>query len=235
MSLRVRVLAIALAGCAGGTATGPGDATAPREDAPVVPDDAVVDAGVVDAAIDGPPPAIVRIEEVYVDQSAGGAGTEYIEISGTPGGSLDGLSVRVIGSAGTSGVKHTYALSSTSGATMPSDGRWVIGGALVTASDRTLTTTSSGDDWNLDGTAGAIQLLRASASIQLVDVLGYGATVSPAMSLSAPTTTVEGTHEALPPSTRSLGRLAGSADGDNNMTDFCGQTATPGAANGACL
>jgi hypothetical protein len=231
VSVRGCLWTLALCACANSTASGSHDAAV---DGALT--DATVDSPGGDAALDAIPQAIVRIEEVYVDQSAMGAAYEYIEISGTPGGSLDGLSVRVIASAGTSGAKHTYALSTTAGTIMPADGRWVIGGILATGTDRTLTTSSGGDDWNLDGTAGAIQLLRASASTpDLVDVLGYGAPVTPAMSLGPPTATADGTHEALPSSTRSMGRLTGAPDTGSNMADFCGQTQSPGSANGACL
>jgi hypothetical protein len=233
VSVRRCLWTLALGACANSSASGGRDAAVDVASGDAANDAASIDAP-PDASPDATPQAIVRIEEVYIDQSAMGAAYEYIELSGTPGGSLDGLSVRVISASGASGVKQTYALSQTAGTVMPADGRWVIGGVLATGVDRSLVVSS--DDWNLDGTAGAIQLLRATgATPQLVDVLGYGAAVTAAMSLSAPTTTAEGTYEALPTSTRSLGRLAAAADTGNNMADFCGQTQSPGAANGACL
>jgi hypothetical protein len=225
--VRAALLALLVVGC-GSDNRGSARADA-RTDATGSDVDAATDAS-TDAAV-----AAFRIEEVGLDLNVSGANTEFVEISGEPGASLDNLAIRVIDSSGASGVKNTYALA-TAGTVMPADGRWVIGGALATV-DKVYTVGS--DDWDLDGTAGAIQLLRTTGPT-LLDVVGYSATgtaVTPASSLTAPTQTAEGSAENISTgaaSANGIGRAAGGADTDNNATDFCLQAKTAGAANGTC-
>jgi len=224
----IALLVISASAC-GDSDSGPRDAAVvvdAHSDAPMTQDDAPPDAAL----------PVFRIEEVLVGVAVQPSTREFVEISGVPGVSLDGISIRVISADGTSPAKRTYALSMTAGTMVPADGRWVIGGALVTGVDRILSITSSGDDWDLDNTAGAIQLLRMGTPPMLVDVIGYGAAVTPDGSLSAPTTTAEGTPAALPTDAiESMGRRASSVDSDNNMADFCVQAESSGKANTACL
>lgn len=221
-------LPLVLLGCGDDEKNAPADA---RVDSFSSDEDAAVDA-MPDAAV-----AAFRIEEVGLDLDVDGANTEFVEITGEPGASLDDLAIRVIAADGTE--TSTYALSETAGTTMPSDGHWVIGGAVVTGVDQIYAVAQ--DDWDLDGTAGAIQLLDTSgATPVLLDVVGYsfsGTAVTAAGNLSAPTETVEGSAENISTGAASdngIGRAAAAADTNDNAADFCLQAKTPGAANGTC-
>ena len=191
------------------------------------------DSSVDTTPIDAPGPRIV-IDEVFVNRGGGGNGTEFVEIGAPAGTVLDGLSIRIIAANGTE--TGTYTLSDTAGTMVGATNTWVVGGG--TAAGRVDRIVLAGAGWGLDNASGAVQLLRTTTTPPtLVDVVGYGAAVTAAGSLTAPTATVEGTFVPNPAAnTSSMARKAAAADTNNNATDFCAQAQSGGAANAAtCL
>jgi hypothetical protein len=195
----------------------------------------------VDAANDGPDPvSAVRIGEIYVDNVAAGDPTEFIELRGAPGTSLDELRLRLLDSTGA--VTGEIDVAAQLGDVIPASGLWVVGGG------NTFTVDSSshvdhvmlGADlnaWGMDTPRGAVQLVRGTARA-LLDVVGYdedadaGALASPS---SPPIETVEGKPAVLPSTAKkSFGRVNGAIDGNDNRADFCQMAPTAGRLNAAC-
>lgn len=183
------------------------------------------------ASTDGGSPGAARIHEVFVDVGIAGDNTEWIEIAAPAGTAIDALWLRVLDKTGA--VKFNKPVANA-GAKMKSSGFWVVGGALATSTDKFYTLT---DGWGLPSEGGSIQLTRNDGvAIELVDVVGYG-TAPTSTTASEPKKLVEGTAAALPASgstNKTIGRKSVPGDSDDNASDFCVMTATPGAANGSC-
>ena len=194
-------------------------------DGSVASDAAAPDAAALDASVTNG----IVINELYMT-TLGGDGRRYVELRAAAGTPLTGLQLRLLRSNGT--VTHTIDVA-PGGTLTPADGLWVVGGALVTNVDQFYSNAS----WGLDSSQGAVQLIRNGvAGPILVDLVGYGPAVTPAPPTPS-TATVEGTTAVPVPGadTDSIGRRAGAADSNVNSADLCRMTASPGAANGACL
>jgi hypothetical protein len=184
-----------------------------------------------DSATDAGPMglAAARINEIFVDRNLAGDNTEYVEISGPEGIALDKLRLRAVKPDGS--IAFDVAVADA-GATMPASGRWVVGGTLATT-DKSYSIAT----WGIPNDSGAIQLERTDGiAVELLDVVAYG--VAPMTPTTEPKTVVEDVPAALPPSgstNKSIGRKSVPGDTDHNGADFCVQTASPKAANGACL
>jgi len=171
----------------------------------------------------------IVINELYMT-TLGGDGRRYVELRAAAGTPLTGLQLRLLRANGT--VAHTIDVA-PGGTLTPADGLWVVGGALVSNVDQFY----SNANWGLDSSQGAVQIIRNGvAGPILVDLVGYGPAVTPAPP-TPPTATVEGTTAVPVPSvdTDSIGRRSSGADTGVNSADLCRMTASPGAANGACL
>lgn len=189
------------------------------------------DAGELDAGQEvdaGPQPSSpVRINEIYVGRVGEGDNVEFVELRGPAGQPLYELGLRLIGPDG--GVRYDLAVTRSDAGVNP-DGTFVVGGSLASNVDETYSIAT----WGLDGSKGAVQLVKRGATPELIDVLGYGGEVGPAS--SEPFATSEGTPVMLPTQTgRSLGRVEGAADTNDNTADFCQQNASPGDLNDPCL
>ena len=88
---------------------------------------------VVDAGDTFTPPALVTLNEIWADD-AGGDNVEYVELFGTPGASLSGLSLIVIsGSTGFEDtVNYSYEFSTE---VIPNDGFFLIAAGLDDLAD----------------------------------------------------------------------------------------------------
>lgn len=178
---------------------------------------------------DGGSASAARIHEVYVDRNLEGDKVEFVEIAAPAGTPLDALWLRVFDKTGA--LVFNLRVADT-GVTMKSSGYWVVGTSW-TAPDKTYSLT----EWGLPNDGGSIQLNRLDgATNTLIDVVGYGTTPT-STSASDPKKLVEGTAATLPASgstNKTIGRKSVPGDTDDNATDFCVMTATPGAANGSC-
>jgi|GEM_PF-6809427 len=191
-----------------------------------------------DAGSDSGGPAVVVINELYVDRIADGDGAEFVELRTTPGAAVDDLKLRLVYANGE--VKYEVAVGEP-GARVGASGLWVVGGnqtfklRVQDRVDRVVPLAGWGLDQN-----GAVQLVRGGT---LLDVVGYttdpdgGAPPSPAL---PPTKTVEGKPAKVPANAggmtkrRSFGRKAAAPDADDNATDFCTMEASPGHTQKAC-
>jgi hypothetical protein len=193
--------------------------------------DAPIDAPLGDAATS----ASVRINEIYFDPTdiTYGDGAEFVELRGAPGTPVDDLRLRIL--YGNTGVKYDVAVGNAGDVIGPS-GLWVVGGGSVfkVAGTYRVDHQVSLASWGLDGTSGSVQLVRGAAR-DLVDVVGYGAAISPPA--TAPTTTLEGATPVPAPTMdkHAIGRKTGAADSNDNAADFCQMPVTPGYPQAACV
>ncbi|MBX3220543.1 MAG: hypothetical protein KF795_08500, partial [Labilithrix sp.] len=157
-----------------------------------------------------------------------------------PGTPVHDLRLRLID--GTGNVKYVVSVG------MPGDvvggtGYWVVGGTLtfrLGVRDRVDRTVSL-NDWGLETSRGAVQLVRGST---LLDVVGWSSDpgVGPvAEPSSPPKATVEGSVAAIPTIQKtsgkpahSFGRRANAADTGDNRADFCSMVASPGYEQEPC-
>lgn len=190
--------------------------------------------GATDSATDAGPMglAAARINEVLVDRALAGDATEFVEISGPEGIALDKLHLRAVKPDGS--IAFDLAVGDA-GAKMPASGFWTVGGAAALPNKSY--SIAGPDNWGLSSDSGAIQLTRIDgAVVELIDVVAYG--VAPMTPTSEPKKVVEDVPAALPPSgstNKTIGRKSIPGNTDHNGADFCVQTASPKAANGACL
>jgi len=199
-------------------------------------DSAVTDSATTDSAStdtgssDTGAASAAHIHEVYVDRNLEGDKVEFVEIAAPSGAPIDGLWLRVFDKTGAPVFNLRVA---DAGVKMKSSGYWVVGTSWVSPDK-----TYSLSEWGLPNDGGSIQLNRLDGATNvLVDVVGFG-TAPTSTTASDPKTLVEGTAAALPGSgstNKTIGRKSVPGDTGNNATDFCVMTATPGAANGACL
>jgi hypothetical protein len=214
------------ADASGGEAASADSTTADTSSADSAVDAATKDAGAPDAAS----ASGARIHEVYVDRNLEGDKVEFVEIAAPPGTPLENLWLRVLDKTGAPVFNLRVA---DAGKAMTAKGYWVVGTSF-SASDKPYALS----EWGLPNDGGSIQLNRLDGAVTtLVDVVGYGA-VPTTTSVSAPTRLVEGTGATLPASGstgKTIGRTSMPGDTDDNAKDFCVMTATPGAANVACL
>ncbi len=196
-----------------------------------------------DAPKDSPTtPALVVINEIYVDTILDGDAAEFVELRADPGSAVDDLKLRIIYPNGK--VKYEVAVGNA-GDKVGATGLWVVGGNrldklnVTSRVDRQLSIAS----WGLDY-PGAVQLVRGTT---LLDVVGFSDTpdaggVPADPSLSPPTATVETKAATIPDNSgagtttkrKSFGRKAGAADSNDNSKDFCTMEASPGFAQKAC-
>lgn len=185
-----------------------------------------------------PNTAVVRIDEVFVDNDGLGDGSEFIELRAAPGTRADDLKLRILKADGT--VKYDVTVGGPN-TFFDANGTWVVGGSQVFKLnvqyrvDREIPISM----WGVDNSRGAIQLLRGTT---LLDVVGYN-TQADAGALppppAPPLATVEGKLVVVPDASnadtkaRSFGRKVGVADTNDNAADFCTMIASPGTAN-AC-
>jgi hypothetical protein len=176
--------------------------------------------------------AAARINEVLVDRNLAGDATEFVEISGPEGIALDKLHLRAVKPDGS--IAFDLAVGDA-GAKMPASGLWTVGGAGALPNKSY--SIAGPDNWGLSNDSGAIQLTRVDGvAVELLDVVAYG--VAPMTPTTEPKKVVEDVPAALPTSgstNKSIGRKSVPGNTDHNGGDFCVQTATPKAANGACL
>ncbi|MBI2390715.1 MAG: hypothetical protein HYV09_14090 [Deltaproteobacteria bacterium] len=193
-------------------------------------DTASGDAPVAETGTDGGSPSAARIHEAYVDRAIEGDGVEYVEIRAPAGTPIGGLWLRVLDKTGTPYFNLRVA---DAGTNMKSSGYWVVGWEFADKSDKGYKLS----EWGLPADGGSIQLVRYDgATPVLIDVVGYG--TAPSATSTEPKKTLEGTAAALPSggsTGKSIGRKSVPGDSDDNATDFCVMSSTPGAANGACL
>lgn len=212
------------------TATGDTSATDTASTDTASTDTATGDTATADTSTDAGPASAARIHEVYVDRAVEGDGVEFVEIAAPAGTAIGGLWLRVLDATGTPYFNLRVA---DAGTLMKASGYWVVGWSGAAKSDKGYSLT----EWGLPGAGGSVQLVRYDgATPVLVDVVGYG--TAPATTATEPKKTIEGTAAALPAggsTGKTIGRKSVPGDSDNNATDFCVMSSTPGAANGSCL
>lgn len=215
------------------------------EDSTTPTDTGVVDSATADTTVaDSTPPTDTamtadsgpgdigkaRIHEVYIDRNLEGDKVEYVEIAAPAGTPLQALWLRAIDSKGTP--IFNLPVGAT-GDKVGAKGLWVVGTIGITAVDKVYSLS----EWGFPNDGGSIQLTRSDGIVvALVDVVGYGG--APATTATEPKKTIEGTAATLPASgstKKTIGRKSVPGDTDDNLSDFCVMTATPGAANGSCL
>lgn len=203
--------------------------------------DRVTDAG-KDARLDAEAaaPVVIAINEIYVDIDGFGDGAEFVELRAAAGTPVHDLRLRLINAAGT--VRYVVSVGDPGDVVGPT-GLWVVGGNQtfrLGVTDRVDRTVGL-NDWGLETSRGAVQLLRGA---DLLDVVGWstdpdgGAAPPPS---SPPTATVEGAVAAVPTirktagqPARSFGRRADAPDTGDNRADFCSMPASPGFAQKPC-
>ena len=169
------------------------------------------------AALIGAAPAfaVPLLSEVYYDAVGVDDGQSFVELYGTPGSSLDGLTIQGVNGTG-GAITHTLPLSGSFGA----DGLFVV-------ADRTSTGTTqvSGADLLLDFDFqnGPDSVVLRSA-LGVLDALGYG--IFAATDVFAG----EGAPAMDPAAGLSLARRFANLDTDDNAADFVAGAPTPGVA-----
>lgn len=216
---------------AGGNPLPPGQDSG--TDAPT-PSDASSDGEGGDGGDSGPP-SEVRIQEIFVDNALLGDVSEYVELSGAPGTSVDDLRLRLVDRNGN--VKYDVPAANP-GEKIGGGGLWVVGGGQVFkvgVSPYRVDHEVNVNSWGFDNTAGAVQLVRGNA---LVDVVGYSSDADAGTipnASSPPVSTVEGKPALVPNiAKRAFGRKPLAADTNDNRTDFCKMLASPGYPQNAC-
>lgn len=166
------------------------------------------------------PSSPVRINEIYVDRDLSGDRVEYVELIGPAGHPLAHLHLRLLGP--NSNVIEDVPVTATDAGVIDSTGLWVIGGALAACN---VDQQYGLNDWGMDNSSGAVELVLRSGATEVIDVVGYGAL-----------STAEGPPVALPSGAgNSVGRRVGAADTNSTTADFCAQNDSCGAANNACM
>lgn len=206
-------------------------------------EDASTDAAVPDAAPDagqadadaGPSAAVVRVQEIFVDNDALGDGAEYVELVAPPGTPMDDLLLRLIGAQGQ--VRYEVAVGMP-GDVVGASGTWVVGGNQtfkLNVTDRVDRVVSL-NAWGLDNSGGAVQLARGPQRT-LLDVVGYTTDPdggAPPPAAMPPTQSVEGKAVRVPAAGKAFGRKAGAADTGDNAVDFCTMAPSPGYPQKPC-
>ena len=162
------------------------------------------------------PPSDVVINEILFDPPGDDAASnaEFVELKGTPGASLSGLTLVGLTSAGVE-----YGSWPLGSATIPADGYLVVGPSFNT---RNVDVIAAG---LLQNGPASLQL-RSSCRATIVDAVAYGTFGSGAVSRG------EGSPATIPPNETSIGRNPTSVDSGANSTDFAAQVLpTPGQAN----
>ena len=185
-----------------------------------------------DVGPDGPSPTDVRINEVYF---VSGANNEYVELRGPPGTPVDLLILRFVDDMG----KITGPFSvGGAGDVIPSDGLWVVGGALVSKVDKIELITGS-NGWDVPNGRGAVQLYMFGQT-NAIDTVGY-TDIADGGPVTAPSTDPKATAEGKPATSpalanQAISRKGGAADTNMNSADFCPMATSPVVANAAsCL
>jgi len=163
----------------------------------------------------GPASSLPLLSEVLYDAVGTDDGQSFVELSGTPGGSLDGLVIEGVNGTG-GAVTHTLALTGTFGP----DGLFVLadrtseGTTLVPDADLLL-------DFDFQNGPDSVVLRNASG---VIDALGYGAFGAGDVNAG------EGAPAADPPAGESLARRFANVDTNDNASDFVAGAPTPGSA-----
>ena len=159
--------------------------------------------------------ALPLISEVFYDAVGVDDGQSFVELSGAPGGSLDGLVIEGVNGADGS-ITHTLPLSGVFGA----DGLFVL-------ADRTSAGTSSVAEADLllefDFQNGPDSVVLRDAG-SVLDALAYG--VFAAGEIAAG----EGAPALDPPAGESVARRFANVDTNDNAADFVAGAPTPGIA-----
>lgn len=152
-----------------------------------------------------------RIVEVLANPTGTDAGNEFVELSGTPGGSVTGAVLAGInGNGGTA-----YGQVRLAG-TFDDQGIFVVGGDMIATRDQTLSfTLQNGPD--------SIVLFDCDGTTPL-DAVGYGtfSETDVFAGEGSPAPALDG---------RALARCPAAADVGDNSRDFGAATPTPGAPN----
>jgi len=167
-------------------------------------------------AVPGAAAALPLVSEVLYDAAGSDDGAVFVELFGTPGDSLDGLSLEGVNGAG-GAVTGTVALSGS----IPDDGIFVL--ADVTATGETFV---PGADLlaDFDFQNGPDSLLLRSGS-DVLDRLGYGTFTGGTVFAG------EGAPAPDAPAGSSLARRFANVDVGDNATDFVVLASpTPGSA-----
>jgi len=162
-----------------------------------------------------PAGALPLLSEVFYDATGADDGQSFVELSGTPGASLDGLVIEgVNGSNGA--VTHTLPLTGSFGA----DGLFVLadrtaeGTTAVVEADLLL-------DFDFQNGPDSVVLRDANG---VIDALGYGVFGPGEVNAG------EGAPAPDVAAGESLARAFANVDTDDNATDFVGGAPTPGVA-----
>jgi len=205
----------------------------PKEDAGTTPDDSGKpnDGGNTpkDTGADTSTTAPIVINEIYVANDGEGDNAEYVELRGTAGAALAGLTLRLLDNTGK--VKYQVAVSAP-GDKFPADGLWAVGGGLANVNYMI-----SISNWGLDNERGAVQLVRGSD--ELLDVVGWAKATADAGTLPSPATPPLSTGEGKPATIptiakRAFGRKANAADTNDNAADFCSMVKSTSGPQNAC-
>ncbi|MBM4384476.1 MAG: hypothetical protein FJ091_14065 [Deltaproteobacteria bacterium] len=156
------------------------------------------------------------LSEIFYDAVGADDGNSFIEIWGTPGSVLDGLTIEGInGTGGT--VTHTLTLTGTIGAS----GLFVIADGLAGGT----TNVANADlilDFDFQNGPDSV-VLRSGATI--LDAVGYG--VFTASDVFAG----EGSPTVDPLAGSSIARVFANVDTNDNAADWIGGAPTPGSAS----
>jgi len=160
-----------------------------------------------------PAPALPLLSEVLYDASGSDEGLVFVELWGTPGTALDGLSL-----AGVNGSDGSVTVSLPLTGAIPADGLFVV-------ADGGVTSVANADlvlDFDFQNGPDSVQLL---SGMSVLDALGYGSFGSGDVFAG------EGAAAPDPPAGSSLARVFANVDTDDNAADFVAlATPTPGAA-----
>lgn len=164
----------------------------------------------------GPARALPLISEVFYDAVGSDDGLSFIEISGTPGESLDGFTLEGVNGAN-GDVAPILVLSGVIGA----NGLFVVADAR---SDGTSAVALADLLLNFDFQNGPDSIVLTDGEFA-VDALGYGVFALGEIFAG------EGTPAIDPPAGSSLARRFADLDSDDNAADFIAlETPTPGSA-----
>jgi hypothetical protein len=156
------------------------------------------------------------LSEVFYDAVGSDDGLSFIEIWGTPGTSLDGLTIEAINGAG-GGVTHTLTLAGTIGAS----GLFVIADNLTGGATTLVANADLILDFDFQNGPDSV-VLRGPSGI--LDAVGYG--VFAASDVFAG----EGSPAVDPAAGSAIARLFANVDTGDNALDWAAAAPTPGAA-----
>jgi len=160
--------------------------------------------------------AVPLISEVMYDASGTDNGFVFVELYGSPGTALDGLTLE-----GVNGADGNPYLSAALSGTFPADGLFVIGD-----DDGTGATSVPGADLivNFDPQNGP-DSIRLRSDTTVLDAIGYGTFGAGDVFAG------EGTPASVATNGKSLARMFANVDTDDNFADFAVlDTPTPGLA-----